>query len=148
MSQVLIEYRPDLFYPPRSGVWIAGRITFVPGVKGYPAEDWETLQAHSAMGGTLRACLADGILRVISQSPKSVQGGEPEVPPLPKSQAEAIALVKKTYSLSLLHGWQVTEKRKPVLAAIAKQLDTGDSTPSIPAPEEPIILNPPTEEQA
>lgn len=141
-EQVLIDYRPDLFYPPRSGVWIAGKITFIPGVKAYPLADWKLLQSNAVV----LYCVAEGILRVESQSPKTMQGGEPEVPPLPKSQAEAIALIKRTFSLSLLNAWQKVETRKPVQAAITKQISVDTPGANVPAPEAPVIILDPPEE--
>ncbi len=135
--QTLIEYRPALFYPPRSNPYIVGKITFVPGVKAYPSADWEEILNHPVLGKSINSCLEEGILRVISQSKSaSVQGQESEVPPLPKNQAEALALIKKTYSLSLLQAWQKVETRKPVLEALATQLKADVPTTNVPPPKE------------
>jgi hypothetical protein len=121
MTQVLIEYRPALFFPPRSGPWIIGKITFLPGVKSYPLSEWEALKENKQLASVLEDAISGSILRVISQSTTTT-----ETPPLPKSQQEAIALVNKTYSLSLLRQWQETEKRKPITDAIALQLKKGE----------------------
>jgi hypothetical protein len=134
MSQTLIEYRPSLFYPPRSGPYIAGKITFVPGVKAYKSEDWEELLSHPILSKSINNCLDEGIFRVVSKS-KSTTGNE-ETPPLPSNQAQAIALVKKTYSLSLLQSWQKTETRKAVLEAIALQSKVDEPTTSVPPPKD------------
>lgn len=135
MSQTLIEYRPSLFYPPRSGPYIAGKITFVPGVKAYPSDDWEELLSHPTLSKSINNCIEEGIFRVVSQSKPNASQKE-ETPPLPKNQAQAIALIKKTYSLSLLQAWQKTETRSAVLEAIALQLKVDTSTPSVPPPDE------------
>ena len=136
MNQTLIEYRPALFYPPRSNAYIVGKITFVPGVKAYPSADWEEVLAHDKLGKSLNHCIEEGILRVISQSKPSISGIDSEVPSLPKNQVEAIALVKKTYSLSLLQGWQKVELRKAVLEAITAQLKVDTPTANVPPPKE------------
>ncbi|ALF52243.1 hypothetical protein ACX27_04255 [Nostoc piscinale CENA21] len=135
-AQVLIEYNPSRFYPPRSGPWIAGSVTFVPGVKSYEASDWESLTSHPVLAGAINSCVEEGILRIISQSSKSSLSTEPEVPPLPKNQSEAIALVKRTYSMSLLQGWQKIEKRAKVQQAIKEQMTTDTPQVNVPPPEE------------
>lgn len=138
MTQVLIEYNPSRFYPPRSGPWIAGKVTFVPGVKAYDSVDWDELTSHPALGGVVGNCVEEGILRVISQSPKTSTGQEPDVPPLPKNQAEAIALVKRTFSISLLTAWQKVEKRAKVQQAIADQMKVDAPQVNVPPPEDPV----------
>ncbi len=148
MSQILIEFRPGNFYPPRSGVWAVGKITFVPGVKAYSSEDWEEIKSQASLANIINICLEEGILRVVSQSNKSknvksagvqnLPADIQETPPLPKNQTEAIALVKKTYSLSLLTGWQRIEKRKAVLEAISAQLKTDEPPVNIPPPKEEV----------
>ncbi|MBD2364534.1 hypothetical protein H6G36_25730 [Anabaena minutissima FACHB-250] len=136
MSQVLIEYNPSRFYPPRSGPWIAGNVTFVPGVKAYDSSDWENLTTHPALGGVIDNCVEEGIIRVISRPSKTSTEQGLDVPPLPKNQAEAIALVKKTYSMSLLAAWQKIEKRAKVLQAIADQMKVDAPQVNVPPPEE------------
>jgi hypothetical protein len=117
-DQVLIEYRPSLFFPPRSGPWLVGKITFVPGVKNYPLDDWKEIESNEKIWAIISNAMETGIVRVISKSTSEI-----ETPQLPKSQQEAIDLVKKTFSLTLLKQWQEIEKRKPVLEAIALQLN-------------------------
>jgi hypothetical protein len=117
-KQTLIEFRPSLFFPPRSGPWVVGKITFVPGVKNYPLADWEELKTNPRLWGIISDSVDAGILRVISTSTP-----EAETPQLPKNQQEAIALVGKTFSQALLKQWQEIEKRKPVLDAITLQLN-------------------------
>ncbi len=123
MQQVLIEYRPALFFPPRTGPWLVGKITFVPGVKNYSFIDWEEIKNNSSLRTIIEHSIKIGILRVISQSPLNT---ESETPPLPKNQQEAIALVQKTYSMSLLQEWQEIEKRKPILDVLALQIKKGE----------------------
>ena len=137
MLQTLIEYRPSLFYPPRSGPYIAGKITFVPGVKAYKSEDWEELLSHPVLSRSINNCLEEGIFRVVSRSRSTLL--DEEAPPLPTNQAAAVALVKKTYSLSLLQSWQKTETRKVVLEAIALQSKVDDTPTSVPPPKEVSI---------
>jgi hypothetical protein len=117
-EQVLIEYRPALFFPPRSTVWVIGKITLVPGVKNYSLADWEELKTSNRVWDTVSSAIETGIIRLISTSTPEV-----ETPSLPKNQQEAIALVGKTFSLTLLRQWQEIEKRKPVLEAINLQLN-------------------------
>ncbi|MEW6494501.1 MAG: hypothetical protein AB1589_18590 [Cyanobacteriota bacterium] len=133
MTQTVIEYRPSLFYPPRSGPYIAGKITFVPGVKAYSSSDWQDLLSHPTLSESINDCLQEGIFRVVSES--KPQGGT-ETLTLPNNQAQAIALVKKTYSLSLLQSWQKAEARKPVLDAIAAQMKVDTPTTNVPPPKE------------
>jgi hypothetical protein len=118
VEQVVIDFRPSLFFPPRTGPWVVGKITFVPGVKNYPLTDWEELRNNPRVWGFVSDAIDKNILRVVS-----VSTPEAENPALPKNQQEAIALVGRTFSLTLLKQWQETEKRKPVLEAIANQLN-------------------------
>jgi hypothetical protein len=136
LSQTLIEYRPALFYPSRSNPYIIGKLTFVPGVKAYPSADWEEVLAHDNLSKPVNYCIEEGILRVISQTQPSIAGAAVESPPLPKNQSEAIALVKKTYSLSLLQGWQKIETRRAVLDAIALQLKVDTPATNVPPPKD------------
>lgn len=132
MEKTVIEYRPSLFYPPRACPYIAGDITFVPGVQAYPTEAWEALLSHSTLSKSINGCLEEGIFRVISQSKP---GQKEEIPPLPSNQSQAIALVKKTYSISLLQGWQRIETRKAVLEAIGSQLKVEPPKTNVPPQE-------------
>jgi hypothetical protein len=132
VEQVLVEFRPALFFPPRTCPWIVGKITFIPGVKSYPLADWQELEENSKLSGVISSSIEAGILRVISTSTPEI-----DTPQLPKNQQEAIALVGKTFSLTLLKQWQEIEKRKTVLDAITAQLNlesekTKDAKPSTP----------------
>jgi hypothetical protein len=134
-EQVLIEFRPSLFSPARSGPWIIGKITFVPGVKNYPLDGWEELKDNDRIWGIVSKAVNDGILRVVSTSTSEI-----ETPQLPKNQQEAIDLVKKTFSLSLLKQWQEMEKRKPVLEAITLQLNLETDKDKKPKDEKPVAV--------
>lgn len=100
----------------------------MPGVKNYPFADWEEIKNNSSLRTIVEDSVKTCILRVISQSPLNT---ESETPPLPKNQQEAIALVQKTYSMSLLREWQEIEKRKPVLDALALQIKKGEENSAL-----------------
>lgn len=116
-EQIIIEYRPSLFSPPRSGPWVVGKITFIPGVKGYLLSDWEEAQKNPRLKGFIESALAENILRIISKTTQ-----KQEIPKLPANQQEAIATVGRTYSQKLLLDWKTIEKRKAVIEAIDAQL--------------------------
>ncbi|KYC42071.1 hypothetical protein WA1_18895 [Scytonema hofmannii PCC 7110] len=118
MQQILLEYRPKLFSPSRSGPYIIGDLTIVPGVKNYDLQKWEALQGQPHLWTAIQSCLDNGILRIISQSTNE----KTETPTLPKNQTEAVALVKRTFAVSLLKSWLESENRPTVKNAIHSQL--------------------------
>lgn len=117
-QHILIEYRPKLFSPPRSSIFVAGNLTIIPGVQKYSLEKWTALQNQPRLWEVVQGCIDNGILRIISQSSDE----KPETPELPKSPTEAVSLVKKTFVISLLKSWLDTDARPTVKNAILAQL--------------------------
>lgn len=84
-------------------------IQLLPGANEVGETDWAEVQKDS----TIASMLEKGELKVLSNKDGATQ--------LPAKDAEKI--VAQTYDIQLLNKWKASDKRKPILAAIEKQLE-------------------------
>ena len=125
--QIVIEYRPALHNPPRTSPLILGSpangLTIIPGVSSYSKESWEGLKSLPIVWETVKLLLDEGVLRVVSQDSE-----ETKTSLLPANQNQAIALIKKTFSLELLQLWLKNDTRAAVQKAIKEQMKVDSSS--------------------
>ena len=126
MNQIILEYRPELHSPPRRSPLIVGNptnnLTIVPGVKNYEQDKWDDLKNIPTTWGIVESLIEEGVIRIISESSKNETDSTPK---LPNNVAQAIALIKKTFSLQLLNLWKESDIRPGVQKAIELQLAEG-----------------------
>ena len=84
-------------------------VRFVPGANEIQETDWDEIAKDS----TIKGLLENGGLKVLS-----AKGGQDAQ--LPLKDAEKV--IAQTFDLQLLEKWKASEKRKPVIAAIEKQI--------------------------
>ena len=84
-------------------------VRFLPGANEIEETDWAEIQKDP----TIKGMCEEGTLKVLS----SKGGGDTQ---LPLKDAEKV--IAQTFDIQLLEKWKATEKRKPIVAAIEKQL--------------------------
>lgn len=125
MNQIIIEYRPELHNPPRRSPLILGvpnkSVNIVPGVKNYEIDKWDAIKQLPIVWEIVESLLGEGVLRIISESKEETDSA----PKLPENMAQAIALIKKTFSLELLNIWKESDIRPGIQKAIDLQIAEG-----------------------
>ena len=84
-------------------------VRFVPGANEIVESDW----AEISKDPTIKSMVEGDVLKVLS-----AKGGESQ---LPLKDAEKV--IAQTFDIQLLQKWKASEKRKPIVAAIEKQLE-------------------------
>ena len=92
-------------------------IQLLPGANEVAETDWAEVQKDS----TISSMLENGQLKVLSTKDGAAQ--------LPAKDAEKV--IAQTYDISLLNKWKASDKRKPILAAIEKQLEMIEETTKV-----------------
>lgn len=141
MSSLKIDYRPELYTPPRNCPLRIGTVTLMPGMGNeVDADTWDTLKKNPRL--LISDLMEIGIIREIRPSKAKVRETReiitkaleiiPNEDPIttetvangvPGSNAESLALVAETTDISVLETWLLTESRARITSALNRRIN-------------------------
>lgn len=142
MSSIKIDYRPELYNPPRNCPLKIGTVALMPGMGNeVDADIWDTIKKNPRL--LISDLIEIGIIREIRPAKSKVEKVRKEIVEalevipkeeaianetpiasgVPGSNAEALSLVSDTTDIAVLETWLATETRARIVSALNRRIN-------------------------